>query len=172
MTKRADLGVWIAGASALVVAGAVAAGLIVAGNPADVRAERIDQSRLVRMGQIAAAAQCAFTYGGEVPVDFAAMETTLRERRRAGPACDHVSLAPAETDAIAYAPMPPDRIELCANFERPSSAAQARGQAVWVNDDLGVVSAGTDFPELREPRPSAGRHCYRVRLVDQAPAAP
>lgn len=167
MTKRADLGVWIAGASALVIAGAVAAGLIVAGNPADVRAERIDKGQLVRMTQIAAAAQCAFTYTGEIPANFAAIETALRERRRAVPACDHMALGPDGAGAIAYASIPPDQIELCANFERPSPAAPAGGQA-----PSGIVVAGTDFPELRQPRPSAGRHCYRVRLVDQAPAGP
>ncbi len=166
MTKRLDFGVWIAGASALVIAGAVVAGLMVAGNPADVRAERIDDATLARMNQVASAAQCAFTYTGEVPGDFAAIETALRERRRAVPACDHLAFSVRDGGTIAYTPVPPERIELCAVFERPSRGLMPAAQGVQ------PLVIGTDFPELREPRPRAGRHCYSVRLVDQAPASP
>lgn len=169
MTKRLDLGPVIAGASAIVIVGAVIAGLIVVGNPADERAERIDALQLSAMGQIAAAAQCAYTYTGEVPADLAAIETALRERRRALPACDHVAFELSGAEAIDYAPKPPDQIELCGDFQRPSPVAA--GQNASLRPDLGVVVAGTDFPELRETRESSGRHCYRVRLVDQAVTA-
>ncbi|MBY0565504.1 MAG: hypothetical protein K2P58_15150 [Hyphomonadaceae bacterium] len=162
MTKRHDSGVWIAGLSAVVIAGAVTAGLFVAGNPADVRAERIDQATVQRMNQIAMAAQCAFTYTGDVPADPLAIEAALRERRRAVAVCDHVSFAIPPAEAVSYAPLPPDRIELCATFQRPTPA---EGQA---RPDFTVAVPGTEFPELREARGGAGRHCYRVRLVDQS----
>lgn len=161
MTRRLDLGALIAGASAIAVVGAVVAGLIVVGNPADERAERIDALRTTTIRQIAVAAQCAYTYTGEVPADIAAIETALSERRRAVGACDGVFL-PADSTPIAYEAAPPEHVNLCAAFLRPSPPADA---------ELEFVQPGSAFPELRTPRASPGQHCYRIRLVDQANAA-
>jgi hypothetical protein len=163
MTKRADLGVWIAGLSGVVIAGAVIAGLFAAGNPADVRAERIDALRISTMREIATAAQCAYTYTGEVPTDIRGIESALLERRRAVAACDHISLPTSARNFDGYEAEPPDRVTLCAEFLRPSPPSPSRPEEY-------ITYRGTEFPELHEERPVAGRYCYRVRLVDQSTA--
>jgi hypothetical protein len=157
MTSKPDLGVWIAAASAAAVLAAIVAGLMSVANPFDARAERLDAATLSRMGEIAEAAQCAYSFTGAVPADLGAMGAAFRERRAAIEVCDGVSFDFAGETAIAYAGAGDEHIELCAEFQRASPPAPRA--------EFSHRLRRADFAELAAPRPAPGRHCFRLRLV-------
>jgi hypothetical protein len=157
MTSKPDLGVWIAGASAAAVLAAIVAGLMSVANPFDARAQRLDAATLARMGDIAEAAQCAYSFTGAVPADLGAIEAAFRERKVVIEACDGVGFGFVDETAISYAAAGDAHIELCAEFRRASPPAP--------RDEFAQRYRRADFVELAEARPAPGRHCFRLRLV-------
>lgn len=160
MTPRPDLRALIAGLGALAVAGAVIAGVLAIEPPGAMRDARLDEARLAAVQRLAAAAQCAYTFTGRPPATLAAIETDFLQARKAVPggACTVYEPRPDDARAVAYRPDGPDHVVLCADFRRPTPRDAP---------DLAPRPAG-DFPELAQPRAQAGRHCYRVRLVNLA----
>jgi hypothetical protein len=160
MTRKLDLGGWIAGASAAAVVAAIVAGLVAVGNPGDVRSERIDAVRLEQMRRIAEAAQCALTFSGKLPADMDAIATGLSNRRGAVRSCDDASLPSPPASEISYAAAPPNQIELCADFLRASREPFRSGAEL------------PQFPELNQRRDAPGRRCYRIAIADQTEKRP
>jgi len=158
LTKKLDLGAIIAGLSALVVVGAVVAGLIAVGGPGDARALRLDALMLRDMQSIATAAECVYTFKNKVPASTEEIRTGMAQRpsNMVG-TCDQLYRRPRNEAAIAYSVENADHIRLCATFQR---ATPPEGQTAPIPYDSPV----TDFPELQEPRNAAGRHCYVVHL--------
>lgn len=158
-----DLGAWIVGLGAALVIAAVVAGFFAIPDPGEARALRLDQARLETMQRIATGAQCAYTFTGRVPVSIAEIRQDFLERRVAVAVgeCSAVQFTPAEEETISYAADGPEHILICADFRRPTPPERADQQQRY----YGPVA---EFPELREPRAAAGRHCYRIRLVAQA----
>ncbi|HVY84523.1 MAG TPA: hypothetical protein VG943_05290 [Caulobacterales bacterium] len=159
MTRRADLGVWIAIVSGAAIVVAVIAGVLSVGGPGEARALRIDAARLVSMQQIAGAAQCAYSYAGRVPASLDQARADIANRSTMIAACVNAD-APEPDAAISYAPDGADHIQLCADFLRPSPPEPAQANPYF--------AAQMTFPELRAPRQAAGRHCYSVKLVRQS----
>ncbi|MES1203579.1 MAG: hypothetical protein ABUS57_19255 [Pseudomonadota bacterium] len=162
MTNKLDAGMLIGIVSGAAVIAAIIAGFIAVGGPGDARARRLDQAQLDDMAQIADAAQCAYSYKRAIPASLAEIDTDIRDRQFNVSSCEDA--ATPKNTAIAYAPAGADSIELCADFQRPYSANET--------DTPGYVLGRNfrgHFPELRQPRASGGRHCYRVRLLNLAP---
>jgi hypothetical protein len=164
MTRKPDdLGRWIAGLSAAAIIVAVIAGLFSVTNPLDARAQRIDAARLGAMQRIAQAAQCAFTFDDRVPATIADIRAGLRTAHAPVPTCGaDIDATPEDAAGLAYAAEGADRIELCADFLRPTPRALAPEAALQ-------APSGAQFPELQEKRAAAGRHCFHLQLVRQPP---
>ena len=161
LTSKPDFGIWIAAAGALAVIGAVVAGFLAVGSPEDARAQRLDEARLVAMQQVATAAQCAFTFTNRVPASVDEVRSSIFNQRivTAGYNCGQLPFALPEDRSVSYAAEGEDHIELCANFNRPTSPSSGN-----LSNSPYMLA---EFPELREPRTVAGGHCYRIRLVKQ-----
>lgn len=162
MNRRPDPRPWIAGVGAVAVVGAVVAGYLAIDTPGQVRAQRLDEARLETLRKIAAGAQCAYTFTGRAPASLDQIRTDFLERRIAvaGGGCTVFELPAEEAQTVSYRPAGADHVILCAEFSRPSPRDEASD----------YVRAPGGFPEFAEPRPAAGRHCYRVRLVNQSAA--
>jgi hypothetical protein len=160
---KLDLGAWIVGAAAIVVVAALIAGYLIIPDPGEARALRLDQLRLETMQRIATGAQCAYTFTGRVPDSIAAVRQDFLERRIAVAVgeCSAVQFTPAEEETVSYEAEAPEHIVLCADFRRPTPEERAELQPRYYGGPV------AEFPELREPRVAAGRHCYRIRLVRQ-----
>lgn len=160
MTPRPDPRALIAGLGALVVGAAVIAGVLAIEPPGAMRDRRLDEARLAAVQRVATGAQCAYTFTGRPPATLAAIETDFLQARKALPAgaCTVFELSDADARAVDYRADGPDHVVLCANFRRPTPRDAP---------DLAPRAHG-EFPELARPRAQAGRHCYRVRLVNLA----
>lgn len=160
MNRRPDPRPWIAGLGAVAVVATVIAGYLAIGTPGQARAQRLDEARLETLRKIAAGAQCAYTFTGRAPASIAQIRTDFLERRIAvaGGGCTVFELPAEEAQAVSYRPAGADHVILCAEFLRPSPK----------DETAGPIRALGEFPEFAEPRAAAGRHCYRVRLVNQS----
>jgi hypothetical protein len=165
---KLDLGAWIVGLGALVVAAAVIAGFFAIPDPGEARALRLDAARLESMQRIATAAQCAYTFTGRVPSSTSEIRQDFLERRVAVSVgvCGAAQFTEAEAESVSYAADGAEHIILCADFHRPTPPEPGALQPRY-------YSPVAEFPEFREPRAAPGRHCYRVRLVRQVvPSSP
>lgn len=161
-----DVGAWIIGLGAAVVIAALVAGYLAVPNPGDARALRLDEARLEAMRRIATGAQCAYTFTDRVPVSIAEIRSDFLERRVAIALgnCGLVQFTRSQEAMVSYETEGGEHIVLCADFRRPSEPQH-------VSDEARRYSGAAEFPELLEPRPAAGRHCYRIRLVKQVLSA-
>lgn len=160
LTSKPNLGIAIATIGALAVIGAVVAGFLAVGSPEDARGRRLDQGRLIRMQQIATAAQCAFTFTNHVPASIEEIRSSILNHREvaADYNCSRVSFEAQLDTSIAYEAEGGDHVRLCAEFNRPSDTS---------GDNTYTPYGLAEFPELQESRPTAGRRCYSIRLVKQ-----
>jgi hypothetical protein len=160
MSRRPDLGGAIALLGAVAVVVAVIAGYVAIGGPGKARDLRLDAERLATLQTLAAGAQCAYGFTGRAPASIAQIRTDFLERRGAVETgvCSGFSLPETQAATLAYRVDGADHIVLCADFARPSPPAEE-------------VTPTWSAPELAVPRPTAGRHCYRIRLLKPAPSA-
>jgi hypothetical protein len=165
---KLDLGAWIIGIGAVAIIAAVVAGYLAVPDPGDARALRLDSARLTTMQRIATGAQCAYTFTDRVPASIAEIRSDFLERRIAvaDGRCGAVLFTPAEEETVTYEADGEDHVILCAEFRRPSppqpSAVETPPR----------YNGAAEFPELDAPRATAGRHCYRIRLVKQGLLSP
>jgi hypothetical protein len=101
----------LAGIATVVVAGAIAAGIFVAGSPEEERSRRLDSRRADDLSDIARRVDLFWTRNGRVP---ATLDDLAQVDGAKISAADPVTKQPYE-----YRPMG-DRFELCAVFEEPS----------------------------------------------------
>lgn len=120
------------GALTAVVAVAVAAGLYLAGSPADERQRRLDERRVADLTGIADATDVYWTRHGRVPA-------TLDELRRE-PGAALTASDPETGEAYELHPEGGKSFEICARFAQPSDARRA-GDGFW--------------------RHGAGRQCFK-----------
>jgi hypothetical protein len=161
VTSNRDLGPLLAAIGGAAILAAVIWGFIAVGGPGDARAQRLDEARLNVMNEYASRAQCAFYVTGQVPSssDEARQIAEQAQIAAAVMGCPYGwsgGTSDAIRDNVSYTPIPPDQIELCADFrQRSGKSAQQHGSS---------------FPELGEPRTAPGRHCYTVKLHPKAAA--
>ena len=123
-----------AAAAALVVVGAVVAGLVVLGSPREQRARRIDQRRLDDLRGIAGAVDLHWTREGRLVKSLDEVEAELPSSSDRDP----------ETGELySYELLGTDRYRLCATFGRasPTEGRAPRGD-FWTH--------------------AAGRHCFEL----------
>lgn len=121
-------------ASGIVVAAAVAAGLIVAGSPVSERHARLDERRVADLRQLAAAVDAYWTDHQRLPADLDELVDGL-----------HLSRLPADPVTGAdyvYQVSGARRFRLCARFDRPDASAEP--DDFWSHD--------------------SGRQCFTLQL--------
>lgn len=155
----------LAGLGAFAVAVTFVAGYLSIENPVAAREYRLDDARLETLKRVATAAQCAFTFTSQVPASYRAIETAFAEKRtQVFGDCVLVRYTQQDEAVVTYRADDADHIELCTDFLRPTREAPADGSVA----PFGVAT----FPEFEAKRAAAGRHCYRVRLVNSGSPAP
>lgn len=115
----------IGGVIALVVAGAVAAGLAVIGSPSEARLERLDARRIADLQSLSRLIDVYWARHGRLPsfLDALALDWPATATR------DPVSGQPYEFRATGE-----KRYELCATFDRPSTGTtHGLGEELWAH---------------------------------------
>ncbi len=169
MTSKRSLGPILAMAGAAIVGAAVVAGFIAIGGPGDARDRRLDEMMIGKMTDVANIAQCAFNATGVVSASIEDAAKTrgwldpdvAPELCSFGTTTEHRTVSsgaePGAAGDVSYAALPPNRIKVCGNFRRPSTATDTECR--------GICYGRRSYPELLEPRLTAGQHCYEIQLA-------
>jgi hypothetical protein len=145
------------------VAVAFAAGILSIENPIAAREFRLDGARLDAVRRVAGAAQCAYSFTDRVPSSYREIRADFAERSvPVYGSCNIVQFTANDERVVAYQVEDASHIRLCADFLRPSRAP--------TDDPVELRYPAQDVPEFDETRAAAGRHCFRIRLVNLPPA--
>jgi hypothetical protein len=173
MTSKRDLGPLLAVLGGALVAAAVVVGFLVVGGPGDARDRRLDEMTMGRITDIANIARCAFNATGSAPdtIEEAASIAGWLDPDEAPRSCslgtrpEHRAVQlggePADVGEISYEALSANGITICGRFRRPSDPEGCNG----------ICNRYTPFPELEQPRPAAGVHCYTLELKKVAKPA-
>jgi hypothetical protein len=111
-----------------IVAVSVIAGLMTAGSPTEERLRRFDDQRISQLAEIRFGAIDSFY------TDRGALPQTLEEAQKHWAGDGSIFVDPATQTPFEYRPTGTNIYELCAVFDRPMDADQARIQPLWVHD--------------------------------------
>jgi hypothetical protein len=154
MTSKPDLGLIVAIVSGVAVIGAVIAGVAVVGSPGDARDQRLDDAHYQAIGEIATAVQCVYAQTGVLPPSIEEARMSVADISVERDVCNRALLRPDLDESVAYEPMPPNQINLCSDFRRPSPPLDRQRLEAYADR----------FPELGEERTEIGRRCYLIQL--------
>ena len=135
---RRGLGFWLVGAAAVVVVGAIVAGLLVIGGPGEARLDKLDTARLDDLRAIDRATEQVWERTGTLPPSLDSLA-----------AASHLTsdqlVDPETGESYSYRILLDSTAEVCATFAKESDASEERA-IEW--SDIGGHPAG--------------RHCYTL----------
>lgn len=174
MTSKRNLGPVLALTGAGIAVAAVITGFIVTGGPGDARDRRLDDMTMARVVHLSRVAQCAYNLTGTTPAtvqegqEISARSAAtgaddgcagVRASRRADPA--GTGAAPGAPDDATYEKLDDSHVRLCDVFRRPFDP---KGSNVESFNPLHDAY----HPELTAARPTGGKHCYDITMIDEA----
>lgn len=154
MTSKPDPGLVVAIVSGIAVVAAIIAGLLIVGGPGDARDQRLDDAHYEAIGEIATAAQCVYARTGVLPPSIEEARRSVADMSVDEDACHRALLRRELDEAVDYEAVQPNRINLCAEFRRPSPPLDRQSLQAYADR----------FPELAEPRTEIGRRCYLIQV--------
>jgi len=163
MTPARNLGPLLAAGFGVLTLGAAIAGLLITGGPGQTRDRRLDDMTLEHIGSLSAGVECAVRFSGQTPATKDEIFGLIAKQRLAaeGGGCGlyvhDVSNLLRSWQDLDYQRLSDRRYSVCASFRLSGTGP----------DEL---STGREWsyaaPELLQPRPAPGRHCYEISLPE------
>ena len=163
MTPARNLGPLLAAGFGVLTLGAAIAGLLITGGPGQTRDRRLDDMTLQRISSLSSGVECAVRFSGQTPASKDEILSLIANQRVAAEAggcglyIHDASNLLRSWQVLDYQLLADRRYSVCASFRLSGTGpAEMSSGLEW----------GYAAPELLQPRPAAGRHCYEISVPD------